>query len=771
VIGLAAHARDGLLPTSAGDPAAPSAEQLLAALQRSLADADAPRPCSARWVFARWKPAQALACGYEVLFSDGVTRWINAKWRAGFKPLAAGDQRRVDGLRTLAYDAELGVTLALFPFDRELPGLERVLDLRRLARWFSALGLGAPLKVRPGPSRVEVLRYKPERRAVARLSLKMREQDDAPRVARTWFARIHPPEWSQRAATLRAQFDARVAPDLCPRLCAADARTGVWIEEALEVAACGADEFVHAFDAGATLARLHATPLPTAESSEHESTEFAQWRESAPWVAQALASTPASGARVWRHGDFHPDQLARAADGTWRLLDLDALGPGDARADLASWIADALAAAPERDWREHAGALLEGYRSQSSAVPQVDELAPWVALALQRLACGALRRLELGALERSRVLAELAASIATRPGAREAVANFDVERIDPVRGAPDARLETLLEKSRELGAHARRIWRVVSASPTRWLEPAGDEELALAQQMEREGGCELLAYRPGRRITLRRRAGGASVILKGYRRGRVEAAAKGARVAMRLFADAAPLRAPRLLAVRAEQDALELEDLGGAPLAPQHWNAACAESIGAGLRRFQEAQEAPTFGEHGHDAELEVLDGQRERVERLGRVPRDWDRWRAALDLAARELAPAALVLAHRDLHDGQFLHLNGALGWLDFDLTCRADAALDVANLCAHFELRRIQQLWNTSGEDEALLRRALLAGQGRSNERGFAARFAFYSAAARLRLALVYALRPSWVWLGEPLVEAAARELGALGTVGAAS
>lgn len=767
MIGLAAHARDALLPTSIGDPAAPSTELLLEAIQRCMVDDGAPRAVSARWVFARWKPGQALACGYEVLFSDGVTRWINAKWRAGFKPLAVRDQQRVDGLRALVFDAQLGFTLALFPFDPELPGLARVLDLRRLARWFSALGLGAPLKVRPGPSRVEVLRYKPERRAVARLALKLREHDDAPRVARTWFARVHPPQWSRRAAELRTQFDARVAPSLCPRLCASDARTGVWIEEALEVVACGADDFAHAFEAGATLARLHATELADAEVPAADALDFSEWRTCAPWVAQALCAPPIPGPRVWRHGDFHPDQLAQASDGSWRLLDLDALTLGDARADLASWIADAVAAAPQRAWREHALALLEGYGSLRGAAPRVDELAPWVALALQRLACGALRRLESGALERSRSLAELAASVASQPAHVSPLVGLEVERIDPVRGTREARLETLVAPDPR--ARVQRCWRIVSGNHAQPLLPAADAELALARRFAAADECDLLAYRPGRRITLRRRAASGATILKGYRRGRTERAAAGARVAMRLFADGVPVRAPRLLAVRAEHDALELEDLGGAPLELARWDEARARAIGGALRRFQDAHEASSFEVHDHAAELAVLDDLRATVERLARVPRDWERWRTALESVARDLGPSEPVLAHRDLHDGQFLELTGALGWIDFDLACRADSALDAANLSAHFELRRMQKLWDGARDDEDALRSALLAGLGRSEAPGFAERFRFYSATARLRLALVYALRPRWASLAGPLVAAASRELEPLLGTGA--
>ena len=64
--------------------------------------------------------------------------------------------------------------------------------------------------------------------------------------------------------------------------------------------------------------------------------------------------------------------------------------------------------------------------------------------------------------------------------------------------------------------------------------------------------------------------------------------------------------------------------------------------------------------------------------------------WFQSLKQARDEIARAAVpgqrsVLAHRDLHDGQFLVDGGTIALLDFDLLARAEPELDVANLLEH--------------------------------------------------------------------------------------
>ncbi|MEC5179608.1 phosphotransferase [Arthrobacter sp. CG_A4] len=112
---------------------------------------------------------------------------------------------------------------------------------------------------------------------------------------------------------------------------------------------------------------------------------------------------------------------------------------------------------------------------------------------------------------------------------------------------------------------------------------------------------------------------------------------------------------------------------------------------------------------------------------------------------------------AHGDLHDKQMLGTGETRvpGLLDFDESCQAEAALDLANLDVHLELRLLQ-------------RRLTLRRYGIAHRQVLTAadmlqvspvRFAAYAASTRLRLACLYSFRPPWGskaarWLsGSPL------------------
>lgn len=103
-------------------------------------------------------------------------------------------------------------------------------------------------------------------------------------------------------------------------------------------------------------------------------------------------------------------------------------------------------------------------------------------------------------------------------------------------------------------------------------------------------------------------------------------------------------------------------------------------------------------------------------------------------------------VVVHRDLHDKQLLWDGQRLGLLDLDTAARGEAALDVANLWAHIELRRCQGILSAPTSDRILeLLRGVIASIPTDP-----ARVGVYHRAARLRLAFVYAFRPAAsVWL----------------------
>jgi aminoglycoside phosphotransferase (APT) family kinase protein len=121
---------------------------------------------------------------------------------------------------------------------------------------------------------------------------------------------------------------------------------------------------------------------------------------------------------------------------------------------------------------------------------------------------------------------------------------------------------------------------------------------------------------------------------------------------------------------------------------------------------------------------------------------------------AARRLAslpPVVPVPIHRDLHDKQVLvEPGGGIGVLDFDTLALGDPALDLGNLLAHLDLRALQH--RCSEVDAERLGAALLDGYGTRTT--LRERAAAYAQATRVRLACVYAFRPSWPGLPDQLL-----------------
>lgn len=115
---------------------------------------------------------------------------------------------------------------------------------------------------------------------------------------------------------------------------------------------------------------------------------------------------------------------------------------------------------------------------------------------------------------------------------------------------------------------------------------------------------------------------------------------------------------------------------------------------------------------------------------------------------------PVTEVPSHRDLHDKQVLWDGRTPGLLDLDTAARAEAALDVGNLLAHLELRAL------AGTLDAEAARAA-AGYLRDAVEHLPTtpeRTEVYTRSARLRLACVYAFRPTagpWLdaWLDHVL------------------
>jgi Phosphotransferase enzyme family len=420
--------RDTTLPAQAGEPelCPPDPGDALALCVAHLALPGAPLPIRARLDYGRWKPRVSITCGYTLSYADGEERIVSLKrYAAGkgqtlarsFRPDERA-QRAEDRLSSFAALPQLDTCLYAFPADRVLPGAARIVHLRRTARLLNALPLDPDRRVRARHSSARLLRYKPEHRAVLGLDLAL-EDANGGQIRVTLAARALPPPEAaivSRARSLCFGSAPGSTQPIGPRLLHVEERTGIVLEEWIDGEGHRGTTFEHAHGTGALLARLHALPqpadsLPACGAAEAVSPLF----ELDPRLISAagdLIGPPPPTRLAWIHGDLHPDQVVRECNGgALRLLDLDALGPGDPARDLATWIADHLGTDPAIGLADAARPILEGYRLGGGRAPEERDLAHRVAFELTMLSAGALRRLERGAVGRALFLLERASDL------------------------------------------------------------------------------------------------------------------------------------------------------------------------------------------------------------------------------------------------------------------------------------------------------------------------------------------------------------------------
>lgn len=294
---------------------------------------------------------------------------------------------------------------------------------------------------------------------------------------------------------------------------------------------------------------------------------------------------------------------------------------------------------------------------------------------------------------------------------------------DPVAGQWLGEPGRAAEVARRTGAGSRAVGRVL-------LQPGGaDRRLPALSGLLREDGAVLVAHRPERRAVVHRGDGTYAKVVRPERTAEVARAARAA--------GDSGLRVPQVLDVRegvvttAPLPGRTLHDLlraGSSAVLP------AAREIGRTLAALHRSPLPPGVAVRDGAAEGQVL----RRWTGLAHAHGVGDR---GAEVAALRDPPAPLVPVHRDLHDKQLLvDGDGSVGVLDFDLAAAGEAALDLANLLVHLELRAHQGVCSTALAAAAAA--AVLDGYapGPDVER----RLAAYDQAARRRLVAVYGFRP---------------------------
>ena len=390
--------RDGALPGLATvlDP-----EALLAALAPAVAPADV-RAASVRYV--RYRPHTSCLVAYQIDLGATAPQAVDLH----AKVHRLDEPEKLDKARRRAHvPGRLGpglvvledpaIVVWVFPNDVRLKTMRRLADrdacaglLRRMLPRSPDLWAGT----------LETLRYKPERRYVARL-----DAAGEPRAV----LKVHSAQRYRRAAASAATFHSG-GPLRVPRLLGRSDAHALAVLEWVPGRPLGA-ALAHgaaALDAvtavGAALGALHGqagADLPTSEPRAEAGGLLALAAEvgflcpdvarSAQELAGRLAGRLAETGpeRCPIHGDFSAEQVV-FGDGGVAILDLDRAALGDPAADLGTFIAhlerDALRGSfsAERVLALQA-ALLEGYRAGRGR-PLPPRVALYTAVALLRIA-------------------------------------------------------------------------------------------------------------------------------------------------------------------------------------------------------------------------------------------------------------------------------------------------------------------------------------------------------------------------------------------------
>lgn len=722
----------------------------------------------------RIKPGASVMVGHR---SPGSRPGGDAPADVGWAMLTADADKRDGALRRAArrdvplqVREESGTTLLTGGLDAD-PRLGRSVDraLRRARR--------------AGAQRIRVLSYNPAKHVVLGvpaseqvLRIASRPLDRLLRVAEAWRALELP------TLALRPTSDAHAV------------RSAHWGQGDLADPALGPTgegAAAAARTTGAAIARLHAAApsaaLPAARLGRTVPDSLDLLGELLPHrgravrtlaarLDEALPDAPRTGLL---HGDLTPDQVlvdthaeGTAAEPAIRIVDLDRSGTGPLGADLGAWLASCLVMGRPR----LAEAFLEGYLAAGGALPETSELAAWTARALAAASVDPMRRAQEGwplLLEKrldlaGAVLGEPAwlplpagAAVpapAARPASgtastaqipaqvRDGEVTWRVERAwpDDGRGLP---LELRGDRGTLRGA------RVDPATGALTLHRLGEDPRlpGLARTLTAHPDGQLVSLRPGKRAVVRLAAG------PGQRPARYVKIVRPGRAARLCDALATaapfdgPFRTPALLA--ADEDTIILAELPGRtlhePLRREDgtWQRAWRGVMDAWSQAITRSREEQSvLGDlHGPDAEAQVLITWLERARAVdpdGAAGRE-----AAVGAALRALAgtpaPARPALVHRDLHDKQILHLEGAApGLLDVDTATWGDPALDLGNLRAHTRWRELQEIWSADHARE-------VQGEidGAADREGIDPdTLAAYEAATLARLTCVYAFRPRW-------------------------
>lgn len=392
------------------------------------------RVSHAQPAYIRHKLGQTTIIAYRLELCDGTNTWSYAHW---CQDPGRADEIHHKALTLRPHPSRAGPGLSridnhtifyAFPNDAQLRRLRWYTEPRKLKRSLEAL-TGTGGRISGSHTTVDVLRYKPERRAVARVDL-------ATTTGRQpLLVRYSSQRQALRLSHVATHLRAHGIDTPAPLAQLDDDRVNV--DEYIEgVQLCDAvrTKTIEPAVIASAIARFHATSAPAATPRRtaagdlsralHGLAGLSAWDRSLAHPARTTATAlrahlpQTSSNLALLHGDLH-SQNVLASDQRISFVDLERVAIGPAAIDLGFLKANAIAlGVSQPDWSphaaDHARSVTDLYQSDVAELHS-GELAWHTALGLVEHALLVARRLETNWQHASRQLLEAAQHQIHRP--------------------------------------------------------------------------------------------------------------------------------------------------------------------------------------------------------------------------------------------------------------------------------------------------------------------------------------------------------------------
>lgn len=724
---------------------------------RALRACGVPAHASPRATYVRVRPGETAIVAFEVLAADGTaaSAYVRLPLSADAAAEASALADKWTRLHAVPAPADLGAgvraladlsgVLFFFPNDAGLRDLKDVVDLDKLKRACGDLpAFAGNLRIKGSGATLTPLRWKPERRFVARYDAKTRTPDDRAGPPIRAIVRFFPDDRGARldalVRTLRAAPEPPATPT--PLGCAMEGR--LYVESCAPgeslLAALERDGDAQADACADAVVKLHAAAvagLPSAPDLRDEADDAARAIAAAAPALAARAGDvaaavrrllPTDGPRGPIHGDLHPGQWIVSESGA-TLVDFERVAAGDPFLDVGNLVVE-VALLARLAPRSAAPAFRFLLRFLATAAERGGSRDPravhlFAAGAALRRAAVPFRRAETdAAASAEKLLATAEASLKSFRGADDDHGR-PAPLIDPV-SATTAACRSFAEAASAGPAQAAVVappvasvepgpaweipfpctfatddpalrcglWDPQGGAP-RVVPPASDPALPAFAEFAARG--ELLARRAGRSATFRVASGDGPVLVRLLPRlaaARAAAAQEVALAALRGGTDPDLPRVARLAFFDPERPALGYEPLPGATLRERlaRGDASAREAVRRAARALAAWQRLPVVPPRlSPVGPRPTSASQLERLEAIARAAHapcagfDPAPFHAALAALPAEPPASAETLVHGACDDASVLVADdGACAFVGLERLHHGDPARDPGDLAA---------------------------------------------------------------------------------------